>query len=181
MAVKSTKSRAPRKGKSALDVLKADHASVKKLFKQFAALKKRDDDDGKQEIVQRACKGLRIHAQIEEEIFYPALREAADANDPLDEADVEHAHIKELVAGLQDATPGDDHYDAKVKVLSEYVAHHVEEEESTLFSKARKADFDLVALGEQLLARKLELGADDASTGRPVVARREGNGARAQR
>ncbi|MGH8713605.1 MAG: hemerythrin domain-containing protein [Casimicrobiaceae bacterium] len=178
------RSRAARKPVSALDLLKADHAAVKKLFKQFAAMKKRGEDDGKGQVVQSACKALQIHARIEEEIFYPALREAANADDPLDEAQVEHSHVKELVAELQAASPGDELYDAKMKVLSEYVEHHVQEEESTLFSKARKAGVDLAALGEQLAARKAELGADDAAASRPAGGRRQGkqgNAARMQR
>jgi hemerythrin superfamily protein len=176
----ATKPRAAGKQLSALDLLKADHAAVKKLFKQFAAMKKRGEDDGKEQVVQNACKALQIHAQIEEEIFYPALREAADAKDPLDEAEVEHGHVKELVADLQNASPSDALCDAKMKVLSEYVEHHVQEEESTLFSKARKADVDLAALGEQMAARKAELGADDASARRSTGGR-QGNAARAQR
>ena len=148
---------------NALEILRADHAAVKKLFSQFNKAKKAADEDAMQEIVAAACKALSIHAQIEEEIFYPALRESADADDQLDEADVEHAHVKELVAQLEDSGPGGDLYDARVKVLSEYVEHHVKEEESTLFTKARKSSCDLNALGEQLLARKEELGADDAA------------------
>ena len=170
-----------RKSVSALDLLEADHAAVKKLFKQFATMKKRGEEGGGDEIVQKACKALQIHAQIEEEIFYPALRSAANADDPLDEARVEHNHIKELVESLRDATPGDDLYDARMKVLSEYVEHHVGEEESTLFSKARKSGLDLEALGEQMATRKEELGGDDAQAGRPSAGRRQGNAERAPR
>ncbi|MEP7098035.1 MAG: hemerythrin domain-containing protein [Dokdonella sp.] len=154
---------------SALDVLKADHDEVSGLFKKF---KKADDSDGMQEVAQATCKALSVHAQIEEEIFYPALREAADAEDALDEADVEHSHIKELVAQLKQAEPGDDKFEARYKVLSEYVQHHVEEEESTLFSRARKSGVDLVAIGERLIVRKQALGADDAPVGNAVVASR---------
>ena len=147
--------------KTALDILKDDHAEVSKLFKQFEKLKKNEDSDGMQEVAQAVCKALSIHAQIEEEIFYPALRETADADDALDEADVEHSHVKELVSQLEDADPQDELFEARVKVLSEYVQHHVDEEESTIFPKARKADLDLVDLGQQLLARKDELGAGE--------------------
>jgi hemerythrin superfamily protein len=146
---------------TALDILHADHEQVSKLFKQFERFEKSDDNEGMQRCAQAACKALKVHAQIEEEIFYPALRQAADADDALDEADVEHSHIKELVAQVGDAAPGDDHFVARMTVLKEYVQHHVDEEESTIFSKARKSDCDLVALGEQLAARKVELGADD--------------------
>jgi hemerythrin superfamily protein len=177
-----------RRGKTgtALDVLKSDHADVKKLFKQFENLKKNDDRDGLQQVAQAVCKALSIHAQIEEEIFYPALRSSGDADDALDEADVEHSHVKELVTQLEASEPGDELFEARFKVLSEYVQHHVEEEESTLFSKARKADLDLVALGEQLLARKEELGAGKQSADVATLAGREAtmrkrNGRRASR
>jgi len=143
---------------TALTLLKADHAEVKGLFKEFEKLKKAGDADGKEQIVHAACKALAIHAQIEEEIFYPALRNAGVRDDPLDEADVEHSHIKELVAELEDADVSDEFFDARVKVLSEYVEHHVKEEESTLFSAARKADVDLASLGQELEAKKAALG-----------------------
>ncbi len=151
------------KAQTALDVLKDDHAQVSKLFKQFEHFHKSDDGDGMQRCAQAACSALRIHAQIEEEIFYPALRQSADAEDALDEADVEHSHIKALVGEVEGAGHGDEHFEARVKVLSEYVRHHVEEEESTIFSKARKANCDLVALGLELVARKQELGGGEAS------------------
>jgi hemerythrin superfamily protein len=164
-----TASRTARSTRSqtALDLLKADHAEVKKLFNQFEKQKKNEDDEGMEQTVRAICQALSIHAQIEEEIFYPALRAAADADDALDEADVEHSHVKELVSELEEARAGDDHFEARVKVLSEYVQHHVDEEESTIFSKARKADADLAALGEQLRARKEELGGGE---GGPDVA-----------
>lgn len=170
----------PVKPQTALDVLKADHAEVKELFTQFGKLQKDKDGKGMQKVVQTICKALSVHARIEEEIFYPALRNAADADDALDEADVEHSHVKELVAQLETSDPGEELFEARVKVLSEYVQHHVKEEEDTLFSKARKADFDLVALGEQLLARKQELGAGDqppdvaALAGRQEARKRSG-------
>jgi hemerythrin superfamily protein len=158
---------------SALDVLKADHAEVSKLFKQFEKFKKGEDNHGMQQVAQAACKALAIHAQIEEEIFYPALWDAADADDALDEADVEHSHIKELVEQLKHSGPDDELFEARLKVLSEYVQHHVDEEEGTIFSKARKADIDLVALGEELLARKEELGATDGDIDATALAGRE--------
>ena len=115
----------------------------------------------------------------------PGLREGADANDALDEADVEHSHIKELVAQLEASQPGDDLFEARFTVLSEYVEHHAAEEEKTIFAKARKAECDLVALGEQLLARKEELGAGAESVpGTPFNIRRTRaprNGQRATR
>ncbi|HEX3170978.1 MAG TPA: hemerythrin domain-containing protein [Burkholderiales bacterium] len=171
---------------TALDLLKADHAEAKKLFRQFEKLKKSEDTDGMQQVAQTICDALRVHAQIEEEIFYPALREAGDADDALDEADVEHSHVKELVEQIASSGPGDEHFEARVKVLSEYVEHHVQEEESTIFSKARKADFDLVALGQQLEARKAELKGEEPPVDVAALAGREQamqkrNGQRAKR
>ena len=100
---------------------------------------------------------MTVHATIEEEIFYPAVREAIDDEDLMDEADVEHASAKELIAQLEAANPGDDQYDAKVTVLGEMIDHHVKEEEGEMFSKARKADIDSASLGEELAIRKAEL------------------------
>ena len=174
------------RAQTALDLLKADHAEAKKLFRQFEKFKKEEDQDGMQQVAQSVCTALSVHAQIEEEIFYPALREAGDADDALDEADVEHSHLKELVEQISSSGPGDEHFEARVKVLSEYVEHHVQEEESTIFSKARKADFDLVALGQQLEARKAELKGEEPPVDVGALAGREQamqkrNGQRAKR
>ena len=180
MSRATTRTTSSTRTQTALDVLKADHAEVKKLFTQFEKLKKDEDHESMHQVVQTACKALGIHAQIEEEIFYPALRNAGDADDALNEADVEHSHVKELVAQLEQSEPGDELFEARVKVLSEYVQHHVEEEESTIFSKARKADLDLMALGEQLIARKQALGAGEQPldvaelTGRRETRKRDG-------
>lgn len=179
--------RTTRDAPDALDLLKADHAEVKKLFRQFEKFKKEGNLEGMQQVAQAACAALSVHAQIEEEIFYPALREAGNADDALDEADVEHSHVKELVAQIKDAEAGDDHFAARFKVLSEYVQHHVEEEESTIFSKARKADFDLDALGQQLESRKAELSGSEpavdvaALAGREQQAAKQRNGQPAKR
>jgi hemerythrin superfamily protein len=145
---------------NALDVLKADHAAVRKLFSQYNKARKAGNDGMMQQSVLAICKALTIHAAVEEEIFYPALRDGADADDPLDEAHVEHAHVKQLVAQLEDSGLGSDLFEARVKVLSEYVEHHVKEEEGVMFAKARKSSCDLAALGERLLARMEDLGAD---------------------
>lgn len=145
------------KTRNALDLLKTDHAEVKQLFKRFETLRKQGNIDGMRAIMQAACKALTIHARIEEEIFYPALRDAVEATDALDEASVEHSHIKELVSQLEASAPGNESFEARATVLSEYVAHHVKEEETRLFAEARRARFDLAALGDQLQARKDEL------------------------
>jgi hemerythrin superfamily protein len=149
---------APRSAPDALELLKADHEEVAELFVQFEDL----DDDGeageRQEIVSRACTMLTIHAQLEEEIFYPAVREAVDElDDQLNEAEVEHATVKELIAKLQEMDPDDKMYAAHFTVLSEYVKHHVREEEDELFPEVEDAGLDLDALGAQLMERKEEL------------------------
>src|SRR6185369_10771303 len=118
----------------AIALLTADHKSVKQLFNQFDALKESTDSDGqKADLVESICVALTIHAQIEEEIFYPAVRKAIDDDDLMDEADVEHDEVKALIAQLETTEPGDDHYDAKVTVLGEDIDHHVKEEEGEMF------------------------------------------------
>lgn len=150
---RKTKSAKRSRTPLALAILKKDHDEVEKLFKR--AEKARSADKAK--IVATICQELTIHAQIEEEIFYPALREADVESDLLDEADVEHQGIKRLVGELERMAPGEDLYDAKVTVLTEYVKHHVKEEETELFPKAKKSDADLDEVGRQLEVRKIEL------------------------
>lgn len=148
-----------KKQTDAIALLKADHKEVDAMFKAF---EKTDDDAKKQEIANNICLALTVHAQIEEEIFYPAAYEAfdEDGDDLLDEAEVEHASCKALIAEIEAMTVGEPLFDAKVKVLGEYVKHHVEEEESELFPECRDAKMDLKALGEQLVKRKQELMAN---------------------
>ncbi len=140
----------------AIELLKTDHREVEALFKRFEASK---DDSTKADIVEQICEALSVHAEIEEEIFYPAARDALSeqGDDLLDEAEVEHGSIKSLVEQLEAAEPDDELYDAKVKVLMEYVKHHVKEEEGELFPKVKKSDLDLDNLGAELLERKTEL------------------------
>jgi len=146
---------------NAVEILKQDHDEVEKLFDQYEDAKEEANAELKAQIVAAVCKALTVHAQIEEEIFYPAMRRGEDdADDLVDEAAVEHQTVKALVAELEGATPDDDLYDAKVKVLSEYVKHHVKEEEGEMFPLARKSDLDLEALGTELLARKEALAAE---------------------
>jgi hemerythrin superfamily protein len=158
---------------SAVEVLKKDHDEVEKLFDQFEDAKDESNTELKVQIVAAVCKALTTHARVEEEIFYPAMRREVDAEDLVDEAAVEHQTLKTLVSELEAASPDDDLYDAKVKVLSEYVKHHVKEEEGELFPLARKSDLDLEALGRELVARKQELArAPDApAPGRRRAAR----------
>jgi len=153
----SDKSSSTTTNQDAFALLTADHKRVKSLFKEFESLKDEGEDDQKATLVETICNELTIHAQIEEEIFYPALRDAIDDEDLMDEADVEHASAKQLIAQLEQLEVGGDHYDATVTVLGEYIDHHVKEEEGEMFSKAREADIDSAALGEELAIRKAEL------------------------
>lgn len=145
-------------GTDAISLLTADHKEVKPLFKQYEKLAEAEaGDEEKQALAEQICKLLTIHATIEEEIFYPAAKESLEEEDLVDEATVEHASAKDLIEQIQGMSPSDELYDAKVKVLGEYIEHHVKEEESEMFPQAKKAKLDLEALGEQLLARKQEL------------------------
>ena len=142
----------------ALALLAADHKEVSKLFKAYEKLAKAEaEGDERLELAQQICEMLTAHATIEEEIFYPALRGALDADDLLDEAEVEHASAKDLIAQIEAMDPDEALYDAKVTVLGEYIAHHVQEEENEIFPKAKKAKMDLDEIGTLLQARKEEL------------------------
>ncbi|MGO4393453.1 hemerythrin domain-containing protein [Variovorax sp. M-6] len=150
----------------ACSLLDADHRNVKKLFKAYEELtssRSTSASQKKRELANRICMELTIHAQIEEEIFYPAVREAIKDTDLLDEAEVEHSSAKDLIAQIDEATEVDDKFDAKVIVLGEYVDHHVKEERNEIFVKARAArGLDLLDIREQLQARKEELMAETA-------------------
>lgn len=147
----------------ALALLTKDHRDVKKLFNAYQDLA---DEDAPSEqrlaIAQEICEALTLHATVEEEVFYPALRKAtAAANDELDEAEVEHTSVKELVAQIKAMQPDEDLYNAKVKVLGEYVDHHAKEEEREMFPKAKKSGMDLDGIGLQIMDRKEELQTAD--------------------
>lgn len=144
----------------ALTVLMEDHKKVKKLFSDFKKAKDHSSDDEKAELVHAICTELSMHTQVEEEIFYPTVRAAIDADDLMDEADEEHDSAKSLIAQLESMEPEDDHYDAKVIVLGEYIDHHVKEEQDKMFPRVKKAKLDLVDLGNQILQRKQELRAE---------------------
>ncbi|MET0308924.1 MAG: hemerythrin domain-containing protein [Sphingomonas sp.] len=150
----------------AIALLKADHRLVEGLFEQFEAA---SGDGKKQKIALRICMELTIHAKIEEEIFYPACEGKID-EDLLKEAYVEHDGAKMLIAEIEAGTPSDEFYDAKVSVLGEQIEHHVGEEEMRMegmFSQARKAGLDMIALGQQLLVRKEALTAEYKANGLP--------------
>ena len=169
----------------AIALLTADHAKVKKLFKEFEDLKEEDGSaEDKSALVTQICNELKVHTEIEEEIFYPAVRKAIDDSALMDEALVEHAGAKELIAQLEDMSPDDELYDAKVTVLGEQIQHHVKEEEGEMFPKARKAKLDSEALGVQMTERKAELMAEmesdeDASKAKPRAAKNSAAGAKA--
>lgn len=140
----------------AIALLKADHREVAGWFDEFEKAK---GNSKKQKLANQICTALKIHTEIEEEIFYPACRESGIEEDMMDEADVEHSGAKKLIAEIEQGKAGDDHWDAKVHVLGEMIKHHVKEEEQRdgMFAKAKKADLDLETLGEQLSERKQEL------------------------
>ena len=148
--------RARSKPQDAIKLLSADHDEVEGLFKQFQKMR---NGTRKGDLVRQICTALTVHAEIEEEIFYPAVRDALDEKDEqmMDEAAIEHQHIKELVEEIEDAGENDEMLRAKMKVLCEYVTHHVKEEEKQIFPKAKKAGVDLQELGMELMERKTEL------------------------
>ncbi|WP_299455001.1 hemerythrin domain-containing protein [uncultured Pigmentiphaga sp.] len=150
------KSTIPALQKAALGMLLDDHRNAKKLFKQF---KEAESDAEKEEIAQTVCKELTVHATLEEEIFYPLVRREGGKAfaDLLDEAVVEHASAKDLIAQVQSMRPSDEMYDAKVTVLCEYVTHHVKEEEEEMFPKVVSKKIDLREAAEMMAARKEEL------------------------
>lgn len=161
MATTKRASASEAKGQDAIEMLTADHKKVKDIFKQFEKLKEEDGaEEEKAALAQQVCNELKIHTQIEEEIFYPAVREAIDDDDLMDEAEVEHTGAKDLIEQLEAMQPSDDLYDAKVTVLGEEVEHHVEEEEGEMFPKVKKAKLDTAALGVQMLERKMALRAE---------------------
>lgn len=160
MATPQTQSRkSARKTEAAPDaitLLKNDHREVEGWFDEF---EETNSGAKKGKLARQICIALKVHTQIEEEIFYPVCRAAGVEDDMMDEADVEHDGAKKLIDEIEAGKPGDDHWDARVKVLSEMIKHHVKEEEQRdgMFAKAKKADLDLDELGAQLQARKDEL------------------------
>jgi hemerythrin superfamily protein len=164
----SRKAKSPKRAKTAstdaISLLKADHRQVETWFEQF---EKSRSDDKKADLARRICKALRVHTTIEEEIFYPAFLEATGDEDLHHEAEVEHAGAKNLISQIEKSGPKDDYFDAKVKVLSEMIKHHVKEEEQRggMFAEAKSSDMDLEALGERMLERKkaLEKSSDGKS------------------
>jgi hemerythrin-like domain-containing protein len=156
----ATKKKAAAKQATAPDaiaLLKEDHAKVSAMFEQYEKLGDKAEAK-KLALARKICNELKVHTQIEEEIFYPATRAALPKEDDLlDEAEVEHNGAKDLIRQLDSMKPGDDLFDAKVKVLGEYIKHHVKEEHTEMFPKVRKTQLDLRELGMRLAFRKQEL------------------------
>ncbi|HOZ27748.1 MAG TPA: hemerythrin domain-containing protein [Hyphomonadaceae bacterium] len=150
----------------AVALLKADHRKVEDLFETYENSKSKS---AKAKLAQQICMELTVHATIEEEIFYPAVKGQVE-DDMLDEAYVEHDGAKVLIGELLAGAPDDDFYDAKVKVLSEEIKHHVKEEEQRdgIFAQAKKAGVDMMELGERLAARKAELIKEYKASGIPT-------------
>lgn len=143
---------APR---DAVALLKQDHRAVEALFEEFE-----DADEGEQsELATRICQMLTVHAQIEEELLYPAAKEAFGEEDDemVYEAEIEHGSAKELIAKIEAGTPEDPEFKALVKVLSEYIKHHVKEEEKQIFPSLKETELDLQELGARLAQRKMQL------------------------
>ncbi|MCD6041378.1 MAG: Hemerythrin cation binding region [Burkholderiales bacterium] len=147
----------------AIDLLKQDHDRVEKAFKEFEKLD-REDTEACQGLIQSVCEELKIHTTLEEEIFYPAVREAIEDEDLLNEAAVEHETARMLIDQLENMDADDPNYFATFTVLGEYVRHHVKEEQNEMFPAAKKAKMDLEALGERLRARKEELAGETERT-----------------
>ena len=135
-------------------MLRADHKLVGALFADY---EKARSPTRKRDLVARICTELTVHAQVEDEIFYPAVKRALDDHELIPEAQVEHATLTALIAQVEGRDPDGEMFDAKIKVLSEYVKHHVKEEHEEMFPKARATNLDMVRLGAALAARKQEL------------------------
>ena len=140
--------------KDAITQLKADHVKVSGLFAEY---EKARSTARKKALVAEICTELSVHAQIEEEIFYPQVKAVLNDHLLVPEATVEHASLKDLIAQIEAVEPDGDMYDAKVKVLSEYVKHHVKEEQNEMFPQVKASSLDLLELGSRMAARKATL------------------------
>lgn len=153
---RATPSRASDAPRDAIALLKQDHRAVEALFEEFEDAEEQEQS----QLAERICNMLTVHAQIEEEIMYPAAKEALEDEEEVDlvnEAAVEHNSAKELIAKIEGMTPDDEAFKATVKVLSEYIKHHVKEEENELFPALKKTELDLKQMGAQLAERKFAL------------------------
>lgn len=144
----------PVKHKEATALLRADHKLVSELFEKYEGSR---SASVKKQLVTQICTELSVHAQVEEEIFYPAVKEALGDKELIPEATVEHATLRDLISQVEGVEPDGEMFDAKIKVLAEYVKHHVKEEQNEIFPKARATDLNMVDLGTAITARKEEL------------------------
>ena len=147
-----------KKSRDALELLAEDHRKVEEMFDEYDEMEGNDKRRG--ELAEQICNELTVHAQIEEEIFYPRAREATKDNELIDEAIVEHGSVKHLVEEIKGMEPGEDLFDARVRVLEEMVKRHIQEEEEELFPELTSAGMDTEAMGEELADRKQELMAE---------------------
>ena len=157
---KSTTVKQSAKTQDAIALLRADHKVVSDLFEEY---EKSRSTSKKAQLVAKICTELSVHAQIEEEIFYPAVKAALKDKELIPEATIEHASVKDLIAQVEGVEPDGEMFDAKIKVLSEYVKHHVKEEHNEMFPKAKATRLDMAELGAQMAERKAELLAQRAS------------------
>jgi hypothetical protein len=144
------------KAAGAIELLKEDHDKVKKAFKEFEKMD-REDTEAVQQLVQTVCEDLKVHTTLEEEIFYPAVREAIEDEDIMNEAQVEHETAKMLIEQLENMGADDPNFHATFTVLGEYVNHHIKEEEGEMFAQAKTSELDLEELGQRMKQRKQEL------------------------
>ena len=149
------------KASGAIELLKEQHDKVKKALKEFEKLDREDTETQKQ-LVQTVCEDLKVHTTLEEELFYPAAREAIDDEDLMNEAQVEHETAKMLIEQLENMGPEDPNFHATFTVLGEYVLHHVKEEEGEMFPQVKKTDLDLEELGARMRSRMEELMGETA-------------------
>jgi hemerythrin superfamily protein len=162
----------------AISLLTADHRKVRRLFQQYDELEdEKEQDDLKLELVEQICFELTLHALVEEETFYPAVRAAIDDDDLVDEAEAEHAQVKDLISQLEEMEPDDERFDATVMELSEQVERHVNEEESNMFVKARSAQLDLEDLGRQIMEGRQEMEDEFNNAPAPEARHDDGTGA----
>jgi hemerythrin superfamily protein len=156
---KTARASSSSSGQDAIALLRADHKRVSDLYEQYESTRSAAK---KKTIVASICLELSVHAQVEEEIFYPAVKAALKDKELVPEAQVEHASLKELIAQVKDKEPDGEMFDAKIKVMSEYTKHHVKEEQNEMFPKAKNTRLDMKELGARIAARKEELMANPA-------------------
>ena len=155
---KETASAAATPSRDVLELLEEDHRKVEEMFDEFDELE--GDDKRRGQLAKQICRELTVHAQIEEEIFYPRAREATKDDELIDEALVEHESVKHLIEEIEDIEPGEDLFDTRIRVLEEMVKRHIQEEEEELFPELASAGMDVEAVGQELAKRKQELMAE---------------------